>query len=143
MRPVLPLVLTLVLVQQVASNGKYQSLPSKSNNFLIVSIEPPKIRPFSFPPRSPIGSIVAAMCTVSSGSQPLTFQWLKNGRELTSSSTHLIGTSLSMATLEIPKVQEFHDGNYTCRVSNSFGSDSLSAKLEVEGTFHHFNLNHN
>ena len=39
------------------------------------------------------------------------------------------------ATLEIGRIEESHDGNYTCKVSNSFGSDSLTARLEVEGEY--------
>ena len=39
---------------------------------------------------------------------------------------------MTSSTLEILKIQDTHDGNYTCRVSNPFGSDSFTARLETE-----------
>ena len=50
-----------------------------------------------------------------------------------SSPSHEIVTSRTTSTLDFSKVQESNEGNYTCRVSNSFGSDSFTARLQVEG----------
>ena len=97
------------------------------------SSEPPKINPFSFPPRKAIGSIVTVTCSISSGSHPLNFLWFKDGQELEPQSDVDIATMKTSSFLEVSKVQESHEGNYTCQVSNSIGSDSFSARLEVEG----------
>ncbi|CAN8002018.1 unnamed protein product [Ixodes hexagonus] len=66
------------------------------------------------------------------GHQPLTFQWFKDGRQITSSAKLVIEhISGKMATLAIREVAAEDIGNYTCQVSNAGGSDKVTSDLVV------------
>ena len=114
----------------VTSNGEFELFLEL---ILINAVaDVPKISPFSFPQRLSTGSKATVTCTTSSGSEPLTFQWLKDGHELGSQSKIDVANLKSSSLLEITKIQEHHDGRYTCKVTNPFGSDSFTASLEIE-----------
>ena len=118
------------ILVQAKSNGEFELFLELRiiNSFA----EVPKISPFSFPQRLATGSKATVTCTTSSGSAPLSFMWLKDGQELQSHSDIEILSSKSSSFFEITKIQEHHDGKYTCKVSNRFGSDSFTAPLEIE-----------
>ena len=63
--------------------------------------------------------------------------------ELRSSSDLEVTIGKLSAHLDFAKIQEQNEGNYTCKVSNSFGSDSFTAKLEVEGALINLVVKHN
>ncbi|OTF72630.1 hypothetical protein BLA29_007572 [Euroglyphus maynei] len=115
----------------------------------------PRLKPFNFEANILDGQTVRVFCQLMDGSQPLSFQWLKNGQPLSSSlfpqNPSPYTSSSSPTTINHLEIQTFHDysslaiyrvdrnrdmGNYTCLVSNSFGSDQHSSILIVQGLFH-------
>ncbi|KAG0434113.1 hypothetical protein HPB47_019347, partial [Ixodes persulcatus] len=92
----------------------------------------PKISPFSFSTNVTVGERGTAICTATVGDQPLTFRWLKNGRGLTDEKKSVIVTdNADFSVLKLPSLSLESSGNYTCIVSNLFGSASHSATLRV------------
>ncbi|KAH7976676.1 hypothetical protein HPB52_018021 [Rhipicephalus sanguineus] len=98
----------------------------------LVVAEAPKLQPVLIAKDHPLLETLVVSCIAIRGSQPLKFAWFKDGRSLdegTRAQPRLLTDALS--TLTIPKVTAEDVGNYTCRVSNSVGSDSYSAELLV------------
>ncbi|EEC02451.1 ttnl protein, putative [Ixodes scapularis] len=94
----------------------------------------PKISPFSFSTNLTVGERGTAICTATVGDQPLTFRWLKNGRRLTDEKKSVTVTdNADFSVLKLPSLSLESSGNYTCIVSNLFGSASHSATLRVHG----------
>lgn len=73
-------------------------------------------------------------CSAFVGSKPLIFEWLKNDVVLREGSVNYNIQSFddSNSVLKIPSVAKSDAGNYTCRVSNAYGSDTISTKLSVK-----------
>lgn len=95
----------------------------------------PKLKPFHFDTNIVDGQMVRIFCQLSDGAQTQSFQWLKDGHPLLSSSAHIdIQTFRDYTSLVIDRVDRARDsGNYTCLVSNSYGSDQHSSLLVVQG----------
>ena len=79
-----------------------------------------------------LGDILELYCTVKRGDPPLTFRWLQNGRDVTKSK-HRVTTLGSSSHLAIGKIEMEDVGNYTCIVSNSVGSNEVTANIVIEG----------
>ncbi|XP_067138851.1 neurotrimin-like [Centruroides vittatus] len=92
----------------------------------------PKVEPFNFQRRYPVGHKAIATCT-SLSPKSLSFTWLKNGKELTQSSEIRIKNDKEYSVIIIDPIEVHSQGNYTCVVSNDFGKDSFTAELLVEG----------
>lgn len=93
----------------------------------------PVVAPFVFPPALKEGERGSATCTIKSGERPVSFQWLKDGNDITESENIKIQTVLDSSFLVIESVTSFSTGNYTCIVKNNFGSDRFTAELIVSG----------
>ena len=73
-------------------------------------------------------------CTVVKGSDPLLFEWSKNGDNIkTSEVNYKIDNSKRFSTLSIERLTRKDSANYGCLVSNNYGSDSQTTLLTVEG----------
>ena len=75
-------------------------------------------------------------CPVERGSQPLFFQWYKNGHLIPKQSNELEILSIGdmQSFLNIKKVTSSDSGNYTCEVKNAFGEETFTSQLIVRGT---------
>ncbi|GFX61408.1 ig-like domain-containing protein [Trichonephila clavipes] len=76
----------------------------------------------------------SVQCAVVSGNPPFEFAWFKDDQKL----TEVHGVSIRKfddftSNLVIAKVEADSNGNYTCKVSNSAGSDQKAAVLSVKG----------
>ena len=80
-----------------------------------------------------IGSKSSFTCQASAGSLPLNILWYKDNKEISDSSTVRIRTIEDFSNLIIESISSSHSGNYSCKISNQFGSDSSSIELKVEG----------
>ncbi|KAH7975126.1 hypothetical protein HPB49_024198 [Dermacentor silvarum] len=100
---------------------------------LVLTAEPPKIQPFTFPTNLLRARKVIVYCAVLEGSEPLTFVWTKDGRELANGGRlHIKQLSETGSSLTIATVGAEDIGNYTCTVSNVAGSDSATSQLLVK-----------
>ncbi|XP_023225181.1 Down syndrome cell adhesion molecule-like protein 1 homolog [Centruroides sculpturatus] len=91
----------------------------------------PKIAPFSFPPNLKIGDIGSVTCSVTSGSRPLKFQWKKDHIDINENTNVAVLTHSDLSAVSIKSIKEENIGNYTCTVSNKYGSNSYMTRLEV------------
>ncbi|XP_055939795.1 cell adhesion molecule Dscam2-like [Argiope bruennichi] len=91
----------------------------------------PVLAPFSFPPALKEGERGSAACFVRSGDIPLEFQWLKDGKKLQEIDGITIRSLPDSSVLSISSVLSESSGNYTCIVTNAFGSDRYTSTLAV------------
>ncbi|CAN7949712.1 unnamed protein product, partial [Ixodes pacificus] len=91
----------------------------------------PKITPFSFASKLVSGQRATVTCSTFEGDRPLTFAWLKDGSTLSKHNNVEWNEEKGYSMLNISPLSLQDSGNYTCVVSNSAGSDSLSSSLVV------------
>lgn len=72
-------------------------------------------------------------CLVNEGTQPFSFSWSKDGKEVIPAANLRVKVDADFSVAVINPVDENSAGNYTCIVKNIFGFDSYSAYLDVEG----------
>ncbi|XP_071034291.1 cell adhesion molecule Dscam1 [Parasteatoda tepidariorum] len=101
-----------------------------SLNFLMVLCqELPKLNPLSLPVDLKVESRAKILCVASSGDQPIDFEWLKDGVVVNFGKIEQLDESTSSLTLQPLKLDDI--GNYTCKASNSIGSDYVTAPLFI------------
>lgn len=96
------------------------------------SAEAPVVNKLFVPSNLALNDILELLCTVKRGDPPLNFRWLHNGRDVTQSK-HRVTTLGSSSHLSIGKIETEDVGNYTCIVSNSMGSNEVTANIVIEG----------
>lgn len=96
------------------------------------SKDTPEIRPFAFPQNIRVGEKALLTCHITSGSQPVTFTWLKDGHSLDADGGIRLRTEPEYSLVLLEPVQTSHVGNFTCIAKNRHGFDSYTAVLEVE-----------
>ncbi|GFY49768.1 titin [Trichonephila inaurata madagascariensis] len=96
---------------------------------------PPAIKPFHFSDVVSEGRRTAVICVVTDGDVPFEFKWFKDGKSLKSEEGHFAIQLIDEFTsiLTIKKLDSDSNGNYTCRVTNSAGSDEKSDVLVMRG----------
>ncbi|XP_053206727.1 cell adhesion molecule DSCAM-like [Panonychus citri] len=99
----------------------------------IIGQEIPKVNPFSPFIKPVIGGKTSFTCQSLFGSAPLSITWVKDGQEISDSSEIRIRNIEDSSMLIIDSIKSSHSGNYSCRISNRYGSDSYSSELLVEG----------
>lgn len=67
------------------------------------------------------------------GSTPLTIQWMKDRKELTSGGNTRISFTDGTACLEISPASRKDAGDYLCKATNEAGSEFCKAKVTVRG----------
>lgn len=72
-------------------------------------------------------------CSISSGSQPITFLWNFNSKPLVQTNDFKIESSDQFSFLKLNKLKRAHAGNYSCVAKNSDGFDSVSVYMIVKG----------
>ncbi|XP_053206028.1 cell adhesion molecule DSCAML1-like isoform X2 [Panonychus citri] len=95
--------------------------------------ESPKVNPFSPLIKPVIGGRTSFACQSLTGSPPFTINWFKDGQSIRESNTIRIRTDEESSMLSISAISSSHSGNYSCKISNRFGSDSFTSELTVEG----------
>jgi hypothetical protein len=98
-----------------------------------VFLVPPRIIPFSFGEEAlEAGSHVSLQCAVDQGDLPLSISWVFHGQELSSQmgiETTKIGRRAN--TLTIESIAPFHQGTYTCIVTNNAATTNFSSTLST------------
>ena len=112
------------------------SSPFQAISSGIQSSEIPVIEEFSFSKNIRLGRKTTLTCSVVSGSEPLTFEWLKDQRPVHPTSDILIAGTRSSSIITLSPVSSSHAGNWTCQVKNDVGVTSHTASLDVERESH-------
>ncbi|GFU20651.1 hemicentin-2 [Nephila pilipes] len=92
----------------------------------------PVIQPFTFPETASQGQRVTATCGILQGSKPLTFHWMKDGKEISEIPNTSIDVQAEYSVLTISPASKNNVGNYTCIVRNSFGQHSHDASFTLK-----------
>lgn len=103
----------------------------KIKSFLSTDTDEPIIVPFNVPNELVTGAKVKLMCSVSKGSHPFQFRWMLNGIVVREDEDLFLQQLDDANILNIRQLQAKHNGNYTCQVTNQFGSASHTASLYV------------
>ena len=82
-----------------------------------------------------VSEAFALTCSLQSGTRPIRFEWLMNGRDLLADTDDrlVIDSRSTHSILTFERITRQHAGNYTCRASNSDGKDSSHTVLQVKG----------
>ena len=93
-----------------------------------------------YPKEQSEGTKLNIVCSVQKGSTPLFFTWFKNGQIVKSSPNvnFKIENSDSISMFTIENLQRSDQGNYTCSVKNTIGSDSQTTILSIKGLNQYF-----
>ena len=102
--------------------------------------ERPKLSPVLNQRTQSENTIFQFYCSVLSGSEPLFFEWAKNGQSVKPNPDvkYRIENSEISSTLTISKAIQSDQGNYTCSVKNEHGSDAQNVLLTIKGKFKKF-----
>ncbi|XP_055939793.1 cell adhesion molecule DSCAML1-like isoform X5 [Argiope bruennichi] len=93
----------------------------------------PKIKKFSFEDNVQEGDLASVICLAVSVSKPLSFSWSKNGALIEEGRDDVrIDNSGEYSVLILDHVTLKSAGNYTCTVTNPFGTVSYSSLLDVK-----------
>lgn len=79
-----------------------------------------------------LGSSIRMECKVS-GSLPISAQWFKDGKEISTSAKYRPISHENTVSLEVNNLELEDTANYTCKVSNVAGDDACSGILTVKG----------
>ncbi|XP_035221086.1 Down syndrome cell adhesion molecule-like protein 1 homolog isoform X2 [Stegodyphus dumicola] len=91
----------------------------------------PKIQPFNLASHFTIGEKVTLLCAIKSGTPPFSFSWMKDSKKITEETQTVIHQLKDFSSLVIPSLTLASRGNYTCQVSNNYGSDFYTEFLNV------------
>lgn len=77
------------------------------------------------------------LCNLMYGTQPITFEWSKNGHKIPINRTMNIKleSTENYSMLTINRLTGFESGTYTCIARNVYGYDLTSTKLHVQCKF--------
>ncbi|KFM56581.1 Down syndrome cell adhesion molecule-like protein, partial [Stegodyphus mimosarum] len=78
--------------------------------------------------------MVSVTCIAATKTKPITFQWLKDSKEIMLEENIRIASANEVSVLILDPVNLENSGNYTCIATNSFGSDQLTAFLKVRAS---------
>lgn len=80
-----------------------------------------------------IGQRFLFMCSVFDGAKPIEFQWYRDNVSLKPKENLIIEKNVLETRLIIPSVATDDAGTYSCKAINSFGFDSKSTILIING----------
>ncbi|OTF79486.1 hypothetical protein BLA29_012753, partial [Euroglyphus maynei] len=72
-------------------------------------------------------------CSISSGSTPIFFEWIKDDHKKLSSTEYKIDNYDTISSILFKHLNSNDTGTYTCIAKNVYGSDSITTKLVIQG----------
>lgn len=79
-----------------------------------------------------LGSFVQICCKIS-GSLPISVEWQKDGRKISSGVKYKLIQQDNSVSLEMEQLEVSDAGSYSCKLSNAAGSCECSGALTVKG----------
>ncbi|CAG2109696.1 unnamed protein product, partial [Medioppia subpectinata] len=100
---------------------------------VLLSIKGPKLSKHVSHKSQSIGTYFQVFCNVESGSLPMFYEWSRNGQSLKTSPevNYKIENNDMFSRIIIKKIETKDAANYTCLVSNAFGSDRQTVLLSI------------
>ncbi|GIY51862.1 titin [Caerostris darwini] len=95
--------------------------------------EAPVLNPMFIPPNLAVGDMTELTCTVKRGSLPISFTWYQNHQIVSDYHKYKISSSKISSQFLIGEVTASDIGNYTCKASNTYGEDSKTESVIIEG----------
>ncbi|XP_022705507.1 immunoglobulin superfamily member 10-like [Varroa jacobsoni] len=93
----------------------------------------PEITPQKIPDDLAEGQRLSVMCSVRSGTPPISFSWLRNGIAIGSlSGVKIVHFDDFQDQLQIESLSVEHVGNYTCNAKNLYGTDHMSVQVVMK-----------
>ena len=126
-------ILLVLLLVNLSLEGKLNLLNILRTLFSSLILDVPKL--VELPKKNELSEDMSFMlsCMLSSGSQPVHFEWLKDNLLLEDRKRHKIENHETISLLSLQKLQRKDSGSYTCNVKNQFGTDSTSTQLLIKG----------
>lgn len=97
----------------------------------------PKLLDLPIDSQSMIDISHVILCNAVQGTQPIHFEWTKNGNQINNNHTTTknwkIDSNDNFSMLTIPRLNQYDSGVYKCIARNAFGFDSTTTKLRVQG----------
>ncbi|XP_022257360.1 Down syndrome cell adhesion molecule-like protein Dscam2 [Limulus polyphemus] len=101
---------------------------------LVECLDLPRIQPFTFPTKAELHTRVNVLCSLSKGTLPVTFMWIKYSGPLVELADKIeILSQRDSSQLQIKNLSGEDVGNYTCVAKNTAGETRFTAELLVEG----------
>lgn len=72
-------------------------------------------------------------CHLNSGTPPYEFEWSLNGKRIIPDDKVTINQHEDYSTLNIRSMSSAYNGDFTCTVRNSFGEDSRTVSVKLNG----------
>lgn len=93
----------------------------------------PQISPFKISEDLSEGRRLSLVCSVTLGTPPMSFTWLKDGKSLGDlPNVKLVHLDDFQDQLQIEKLGAEHAGNYTCNAKNAYGSDRMAVQVSLK-----------
>ncbi|XP_022651662.1 hemicentin-2-like [Varroa destructor] len=109
------------------------SIGKVSKMVQLVLTGPPEIIPFRVPNGLTEGKRLTLMCSVSAGTPPISYSWLKDSSAVgTLPNVRIVHTDEYQDNLQIEKLGAEHVGNYTCNAKNLYGSDQMTVQIMIK-----------
>lgn len=126
-------ILLVLLLVNLSLEGKLNLLNLLRTLLSIQILDEPKLA--ELPKKNELSENMSYVlsCMLSSGSQPVHFEWLKDNLLLEDRKRHKIENHETISLLSLQKLQRKDSGSYTCNVKNQFGTDSTSTQLLIKG----------
>lgn len=98
------------------------------------SREPPVLYPLMTPSNPAVGDDADIVCKLRRGADPITFEWLYNGKPIPMHQENArITNSPRRSVFSIGNIRVTDIGNYTCVAINSHGRDTQTESFIIEG----------
>lgn len=118
--------------QQNLSCSSLPSLPSAPIKVQEMAGSRPQIVVRPADTASPYNKRAVITCEAIGRPTP-TARWLKNGRQVPDGARYMVEAADGVYRLIIREVWDIDAGDYTCELSNVFGTESATATLKVQG----------
>lgn len=99
----------------------------------VLARDAPVLNSLLVPTNIAIGDNTEILCTIKRGTLPFDFRWLHNGKDVEKHPKYKTSSTQTSSHIIIGAIQASDIGNFTCVARNSFGEDSKTENVYMEG----------